>query len=59
MKVLYNVNPDTDTTGDAPVDATNEAADEPDVVKENDVERSEENIDKTEDENQVKEEPST
>jgi len=53
MQVLYNVNPETDTTGDASVDATHEAADAPDV------EKSEENIENTENENQVKEETST
>merc|ERR1719394_422366 len=59
MQVLYNVNPETDTTGDASVDATNEAADAadaPDVANEKDVEKSEENIENTENENQVKEE---
>merc|ERR1719394_634686 len=59
MQVLYNVNPETDTTGDASVDATNEAADAPDVANEKDVEKSEENIENTENENQVKEETST
>ena len=56
---MYNVNPETDTTGDASVDATNEAADAPDVANEKDVEKSEENIENTENENQVKEETST